>query len=103
MRRGLIAIRGWSRDEATIHRSHRFFTIYQSVGKYYGKPIFSNRYGILWDFFSFPVELLSVFPIEWSMGKTYGTDELWPDKPCDVDNTITPHHVIQELKKRITS
>jgi hypothetical protein len=35
---------------------------------------------MLWDFFSFPIEFLSVFPIDWSMEKIYGTDELWPDE-----------------------
>jgi hypothetical protein len=51
------------------------------MGKFYGKPIFSHRFTILfYDFFfiSHRIEFLSVFPIDWSMGNNYGTDELLP-------------------------
>jgi hypothetical protein len=51
--------------EATIYRFHRFFPIDQSMGKFYGKPIFFHRFGILWDFSSYPIEFLSVFPKDW--------------------------------------
>ena len=55
--------------KATIHRSHRFFPIDHSMGKFYGKPFFSHSFGNLWDFFLYPIEFLSVFPNDQSMGQ----------------------------------
>ena len=39
------------------------------MGKFYGKPFFSLSFGNLWDFFSFPIEFVSVFPFRPIYGK----------------------------------